>query len=80
MNLINYVRRMKTLNDFKMIRYKEDNAEKSCAICLESFITNDCLKILKCNHYFHEKCIDVWLLNFRKTCAWSSITSWTCYS
>ena len=32
-----------------------------CAICNESFINNNiCRKNIKCNHYFHQKCIDTW--------------------
>jgi hypothetical protein len=37
--------------------------EEVCSICIENMKTDHKLKILKCNHYFHEKCIMEWLKN-----------------
>lgn len=31
-----------------------------CSICLENFENNDKLRILNCNHYFHNECITTW--------------------
>ncbi|KAM8952624.1 E3 ubiquitin-protein ligase RNF128 [Pelodytes ibericus] len=39
----------------------------SCAVCIESYKTNDVVRILTCNHFFHKTCIDPWLLEHR-TC------------
>ena len=36
-----------------------------CAICLDTI--NDEFKLLHCNHYFHQECIDIWLKN-HNTC------------
>merc|ERR1712228_136553 len=33
---------------------------KACCICLYDYRNGDQLRKLKCNHYFHQHCIDVW--------------------
>lgn len=33
----------------------------SCSICIEMFHPEDQLKILDCNHGFHQNCVDEWL-------------------
>ena len=47
--------------------YKKDGDQRKdeeCAICFNSFIDSDKLKVLTCpgHHSFHVKCIDNWLL------------------
>ena len=42
-------------------------SDKECTICLEEFIENEKIYGLKCNHYYHKKCIDDWLKK-RQTC------------
>ena len=44
------------LKDF----YLKDKNE-TCAICIEDMCVNEKLKILKCNHYYHEDCIYKWI-------------------
>uniref|UniRef100_A0A670ZPB5 RING-type E3 ubiquitin transferase n=1 Tax=Pseudonaja textilis TaxID=8673 RepID=A0A670ZPB5_PSETE len=39
----------------------------SCAICLDQFQKNQCLRILPCLHEFHRDCVDPWLL-LQQTC------------
>uniref|UniRef100_A0A8D0HTG6 Ring finger protein 215 n=1 Tax=Sphenodon punctatus TaxID=8508 RepID=A0A8D0HTG6_SPHPU len=39
----------------------------SCAICLDQFYKNQCLRVLPCLHEFHRDCIDPWLL-LQQTC------------
>jgi len=39
-----------------------------CNICLEEYDDNDDLMLLKCDHYFHEKCIKHWLLEDSNKC------------
>ncbi|CAD8208931.1 unnamed protein product [Paramecium pentaurelia] len=33
-----------------------------CTICLQEINDKDLIKILKCNHYFHNQCIKEWLI------------------
>ncbi|KAK1350264.1 Ring finger domain-containing protein [Hamiltosporidium tvaerminnensis] len=47
-----------------VIEYK-DNGEirkqdANCSICLNDYNTNDKIKVLPCNHHFHQTCIDEW--------------------
>ncbi len=46
----------------KKIFYKSKKTAKykSCCICLYDYKNNDKIRKLKCNHYFHQKCIDIW--------------------
>ncbi|XP_039188452.1 RING finger protein 215 [Crotalus tigris] len=39
----------------------------SCAICLDQFQKNQCLRVLPCLHEFHQDCVDPWLL-LQQTC------------
>lgn len=32
-----------------------------CSICLQSFSEKERITTLSCNHYYHQKCIDLWL-------------------
>ena len=47
---------------------KEEFKEKDCNICLEQFNTNNELKVLPCNHFFHKDCIKEWLCNEKVNC------------
>lgn len=42
----------------------EDSSEsrEECTICLEYFKNGDDIRKLKCNHIFHENCIEEWFL------------------
>lgn len=39
--------------------YNDNGVDKynSCAICFDEYKTNQIIKLLECNHYFHEKCV-----------------------
>ncbi|TPX42293.1 hypothetical protein SeLEV6574_g05674 [Synchytrium endobioticum] len=39
-----------------------------CAVCLDEYADDDQVRILNCNHEFHQKCIDPWLLTRSSTC------------
>ena len=39
-----------------------------CSICLEPFILQDKVIILKCKHGYHEDCIKHWFENGNRTC------------
>lgn len=34
-----------------------------CAMCMEPFFEGVKVKVLRCKHYFHAKCIDEWFLH-----------------
>jgi hypothetical protein len=36
------------------------HTDKECSICLDEYNENDSITILKCNHYFHEYCLEDW--------------------
>jgi len=40
--------------------------EMSCPICIESVLSGEIIKTLKCHHIFHLNCIDTWLINGNK--------------
>ncbi|XP_040010192.1 RING finger protein 215 isoform X3 [Xiphias gladius] len=39
----------------------------NCAVCLEPFNNNQCLRVLPCLHEYHRDCVDPWLL-LQHTC------------
>ncbi|XP_074071643.1 E3 ubiquitin-protein ligase ZSWIM2 [Macrotis lagotis] len=39
-----------------------------CRICLKAFCLGQHIRLLSCNHKFHRKCIDDWLLNICNSC------------
>jgi hypothetical protein len=39
----------------------------SCRICFEEFAASDMVRVLPCNHIFHDPCIDEWF-GLRRTC------------
>ncbi|TWW60146.1 RING finger protein 215 isoform X2 [Takifugu flavidus] len=39
----------------------------NCAVCLEPFHNNQCLRVLPCLHEYHRECVDPWLL-LQHTC------------
>ena len=50
------------LNKNSTLEISEDSDEK-CTICLDKYKNKDIKRILKCNHGFHQGCIDTWLEN-----------------
>ena len=47
---------------------KEDDIEDKCVICLENYIPRSYKRNLPCNHCFHKKCIDKWILDCKASC------------
>lgn len=68
------------LDDVKITLTKEqfDTFEKkdlleienstNCSICMEDYTNDKKVVLLKCNHYYHESCIQNWLCNEKVTC------------
>uniref|UniRef100_A0A674IKN6 Ring finger protein 148 n=2 Tax=Terrapene triunguis TaxID=2587831 RepID=A0A674IKN6_9SAUR len=44
-----------------------DTDGENCVVCLEVYMPKDVVRLLRCSHIFHRKCIDPWLLKHR-TC------------
>ncbi|XP_023332200.1 E3 ubiquitin-protein ligase RNF13 [Eurytemora carolleeae] len=41
---------------------------ETCCICLDDYVLGDKLRILPCDHAYHIKCIDPWLLKNKRVC------------
>ena len=55
----------RAINNLKKIEVNENNINNykniTCNICLDNFEIGNLLRILECNHEFHENCIITWL-------------------
>ena len=40
---------------------KIGNTVKECSICIKKFIKGEVVRVLKCTHVFHDKCLLPWL-------------------
>ena len=49
-----------------VIAEDDEDEQVCCAICLVDMADGDMMRVLKCTHCFHQRCIDQWLE--RKTC------------
>ncbi|CAG07786.1 unnamed protein product [Tetraodon nigroviridis] len=67
---------LKRLSSLKTKRYRQpklwrDSSQPieadNCAVCLEPFHNNQCLRVLPCLHEYHRECVDPWLL-LQHTC------------
>ena len=61
------------LDKFKIITYESFKNTglckiDECNICLENYENIDELMVLKCDHYFHKKCITPWLSENSNKC------------
>ncbi|ORX54875.1 hypothetical protein BCR36DRAFT_348060 [Piromyces finnis] len=39
-----------------------------CGICRETYCPNEKIRVLYCKHFFHQECIDNWLLYYNNNC------------
>uniref|UniRef100_A0A8B9K8H9 Ring finger protein 215 n=1 Tax=Astyanax mexicanus TaxID=7994 RepID=A0A8B9K8H9_ASTMX len=68
---------LQLLSSLKTRKYRQPKAwsdpthgqpeTESCAVCLEQYLNNQCLRVLPCLHEFHRDCVDPWLL-LQQTC------------
>ncbi|XP_022608509.1 RING finger protein 215 isoform X3 [Seriola dumerili] len=67
---------LKTMSSLKTKTYRQpkpwcDTSQPletdNCAVCLEPFNNNQCLRVLPCLHEYHRDCVDPWLL-LQHTC------------
>ncbi|KAG5449979.1 E3 ubiquitin-protein ligase rnf167 [Clonorchis sinensis] len=59
-------RQLKRLPSTKFI--KGQTPDGKCVICLEDYEDGDRLRTLPCEHVYHTRCIDPWLLKGRRVC------------
>jgi hypothetical protein len=45
----------------KIKKMKIGHSDKDCSICLKNFVKGQVIRLLKCNHIFHDECILPWL-------------------
>ncbi|KAM9858483.1 RING finger protein 215 [Aulostomus maculatus] len=67
---------LKTMSSLKTKTYRQPKTwcdasqtgeTDNCAVCLEPFNNNQCLRVLPCLHEYHQDCVDPWLL-LQHTC------------
>jgi hypothetical protein len=61
------------LDELTLMEYGqlEDELQKKtdkCAICLSEFEQSDTVRIMKCEHFYHQTCIDTYLKNYNNKC------------
>ena len=44
----------------KIKKMKIGKTDKDCSICVTGFIKGEVIRVLKCNHIFHDECILPW--------------------
>jgi hypothetical protein len=49
-------------------KFKDGDPFETCVICLDDFQEGDKLRVLPCDHGYHAKCIDPWLVKTKRIC------------
>lgn len=52
----------------KKFSAEDEDRYETCCICLDDYVIGDKLRILPCDHAYHMKCIDPWLLKNKRVC------------
>jgi len=55
---------------FNEDKFKEKGHFLGCPICMNSFEEGEIIRVLQCNHAFHQECVDEWFLANHTTCPW----------
>jgi Ring finger domain len=59
---------LQRLKKLKVRRITKKETKEDCSICLNSFKYRELARTLPCEHVFHKKCVDKWLLNQSEAC------------
>lgn len=64
----NYTKKhLANLDNLDIKKYRRCNTQEiECCICCQNVKSNEYIRELNCNHKFHKKCIDKWLLQSMK--------------
>lgn len=49
-------------------KFTKNMAVEECVICMENFKINQFLRKLDCDHIFHKRCVDKWLIQGNQCC------------
>lgn len=49
-------------------RFVLENNQAECPVCMQDFVEKDNVRVLPCEHRFHQTCVDRWLLDVSGTC------------
>ncbi|KAK9667614.1 hypothetical protein K7432_017599 [Basidiobolus ranarum] len=52
---------MNQIKDLPELRVA-DPEDAMCSVCLEEYNDGELVRKLRCNHHFHQHCLDEWLL------------------
>ncbi|KAI4292819.1 hypothetical protein PAPHI01_2093 [Pancytospora philotis] len=60
----------------RIVPYQKEagSASAQCAICFESFMLDEDVRMLPCSHAFHACCVDRWLIGHNNCCPYCRIT------
>jgi len=64
--LENYTKRFA----FSLTGFREllGSGDMECSICFGTYAKGQDIRRLHCGHHFHQRCVDVWLLNYQNRC------------
>jgi len=59
---------MESLGNYQRVTKEEVSEDNTCCICLASYKQGEGKRTLGCEHSFHKKCIDKWLMTSKTEC------------
>ena len=65
LNLVDHLECARVAEIKKLPRYRWAGGGAhgdECVLCIEPYVNGDTLRLLPCNHYYHQCCIDQWLI------------------
>ena len=59
---------MESLGNYQRVTEEEVTEDNTCCICLAPYKVGEGKRTLGCEHSFHKKCIDKWLMTSKTEC------------